>query len=262
MKGATVLITGGTGSFGYALAAANERLRIFSRDEEKQRAMALRFPQHEYVVGDVRDQAALRRAAIGIDAIIHAAALKQIPTGERFPSEVIATNVSGTQNVIAVADGRHVVLLSTDKAVEPINVYGATKMLAEHLVLTAGGAVVRYGNVLGSRGSIVPIFRAQVLADQPITITDPAMTRFVLTLAEAVELVLDALGGPGLYLRHSPAATVAQFAEAIAPGHPTTIIGLRPGEKVHEKISADYTSEIAPRLSTDELRALIMAVPA
>ncbi len=257
-----MLITGGSGSFGYALAASGERLRIFSRDEEKQREMVLRFPHHEYVVGDVRDPAALRRAVAGCDAIIHAAALKQIPTGERFPTEVIATNVTGTQNVVDAADGRHVVLLSTDKAVEPVNVYGATKMLAEHLVLTAGGAVVRYGNVLGSRGSIVPVFRAQVAAHQPIAITDPAMTRFVLTLAEAVELVREALAGPGLYLRRSPSATVAQFAEAVAPGHPTTIVGIRPGEKMHEKISADYTSEIAPRIPTDALRALIEAVPA
>lgn len=257
-----LLVTGGSGSFGHALAATSERLRIFSRDEEKQRVMALRFPQHEYVVGDVRDLAALRRAMVGVDAIIHAAALKQIPTGECFPSEVIATNVSGTQNVIDAADGRHIVLLSTDKAVEPVNAYGATKMLAEHLVLAAGGAVVRYGNVLGSRGSIVPVFRAQVAANQPITITDPAMTRFVLTLAEAVALVREAFAGPGLYLRHSPAATVAQFAGAVAPGHPTTVIGIRPGEKMHEKISPDYTSEIAPRLSTDELRALIAVVPA
>jgi UDP-N-acetylglucosamine 4,6-dehydratase len=255
-----ILITGGTGSFGHAWAATSERLRIFSRDEEKQRTMALRFPQHEYVIGDVRDRDALRRAMPGVEAIIHAAALKQIPTGERFPDEVIATNVGGTQNVLANADGRHVVLLSTDKAVEPVNAYGATKMLAEHLVLTAGGAVVRYGNVLGSRGSIVPVFRAQVVAGQPVTITDLAMTRFVLTLAEAVALVREALAGPGLYLRRSPAATVAQFAEAIAPGHPTTITGIRPGEKMHEKISPDYTSEFAPRLSTDELRALITTI--
>lgn len=256
-----ILVTGGSGSFGHALAGAGERLRIFSRDEEKQRRMALRFPQHEYVVGDVRDRRALRRAVRGTDAIVHAAALKQIPTGERFPAEVIATNVGGTQNVIEAADGRHVVVLSTDKAVEPVNAYGATKMLAEHLALAAGAAVVRYGNVLGSRGSIVPVFRSQVAAGVAITITDPAMTRFVLTLAEAVDLVREALGGPGLYLRRSPAATVAQFAEAVATGYPTRIVGVRPGEKMHEKIDADYTSEIAPRMTTEDLRALIAAIP-
>lgn len=257
-----ILVTGGTGSFGHALAEGSEQLRIFSRDEEKQRAMALRFPQHDYVVGDVRDRDALRRAMRGVDVIVHAAALKQIPTGERFPDEVVATNVGGTQNVIACAEGRHVVLLSTDKAVEPVNVYGATKMLAEHLILAAGGAVVRYGNVLGSRGSIVPVFRAQVAAGLPITITDLAMTRFVLTLPEAVALVREALNEPGLHLRHSPAATVSQFADAVAPGYPTTLIGIRPGEKMHEKISPDYTSEFAPRLTTAELAALIAQVPA
>lgn len=255
----TTLVTGGTGSFGHALAAAfDSTLRIYSRDEEKQRAMALRFPQHEYVIGDVRDLAALRRAMRGCDAVIHAAALKQVPTGERFPSEVVATNVGGAQHVMDAADGRAVVALSTDKAVEPVNAYGASKMLAEHIVLAAGGAVVRYGNVLGSRGSIVPVFRAQVAAGQPITITDPRMSRFVLTLPEAVALVLQALAdGPGLYLRHSPAALVSQFAEVIGPGHPTVTIGVRPGEKLHEKIDADYSSDRAPLLSNVQLAALI-----
>lgn len=253
-----ILVTGGTGSFGHALAAALAPLRILSRDEEKQRAMALRFPRHEYIVGDVRDVAALRRAARGCDAIIHAAALKQVATGERFPSEVIATNVHGTANVVEVADGRLVVLLSTDKAVEPVNAYGASKMLAEHLVKAAGGSVVRYGNVLGSRGSIVPVFRAQVAAGEPLTITDPDMTRFVITLPDAVDLVRAALDGPvGEYVRRSPAATVAQFAEAVAPGHPTMVIGIRPGEKRHEKLTTDYTSDIAPRLTTAELAALV-----
>lgn len=255
----TTLITGGTGSFGHALAAAfDSTLRIYSRDEEKQRLMALRFPQHEYVIGDVRDARALARAVRGCDAIIHAAALKQVPTGELFPSEVIATNIGGAQNVMDVADGRAVVALSTDKAVEPVNAYGASKLLAEHLVLAGGGAVVRYGNVLGSRGSIVPVFRAQARASQPITITDPRMSRFVMTLSEAVALVLEALrDGPGLYLRRSPAALVSQFAEVIAPGHPTTIIGVRQGEKLHEKLAADYASDQAPLLTNAQLADLI-----
>ena len=251
-----ILVTGGTGSFGHALAAVSPHLRIFSRDEEKQRAMALRFPQHEYVIGDVRDREAVLRAMRGVGTVVHAAALKQVGTGERFPSEVIVTNVMGTQNVMA--GEAPVVLLSTDKAVEPVNAYGASKMLAEHVVLAGGGAVVRYGNVLGSRGSIVPVFRDLIERGEPLTITDPTMTRFVMTLADAVELVFEAIaGGPGLYIRRSPAATVATFAEAIAPGYPTVIVGPRPGEKKHERLADDYTSDIAPRLSVAELAALI-----
>lgn len=256
-----ILVTGGTGSFGRALVERTGPVRVFSRDEEKQRVMALRFPEAEYVIGDVRDVQALRRAMRDIDVVIHAAALKQVPTGERFPSEVIATNVAGTENVIDAADGRAVVVLSTDKAVEPVNAYGASKMLAEHIALAAGATVVRYGNVLGSRGSIVPVFRAQARAGEPLTITDPAMTRFVLTLAEACRLVLDSIGKPGVHLIRSPAATVAQFAEAIAPDHPARIVGIRPGEKLHEKLAPDWTSDGAPRLSTAELATLIARVP-
>lgn len=257
-----ILVTGGTGSFGRAFIRwMSGPIRVFSRDEEKQRAMAAAGYEAEYVIGDVRDRDALRRAMRGVDVVIHAAALKQVPTGERFPAEVVATNVIGTQNVIDAADGRWLVLLSTDKAVEPVNAYGASKMLAEHLVLAAGGAVVRYGNVLGSRGSIVPVFRAQVRAGDPITVTDPDMTRFVMTLPEACGLVHEAMGKPGVHIRRSPAATVAQFAEAVAPGHPTRIIGIRPGEKRHEKLAADYTSDAAPRLATSDLAALVAAVP-
>ena len=257
-----ILVTGGTGSFGKAfIRSRNEQIRVFSRDEEKQRRMAIDFPDVEYVIGDVRDVQALRRAMRGIDVVIHAAALKQVGTGERFPTEVIATNVTGTQNVLDAADGRPVVVLSTDKAVEPVNAYGASKMLAEHLALAAGATVVRYGNVLGSRGSIVPVFRDQIRAGEPLTITDPDMTRFVLTLRDACQLVLDSIGRPGVHIIRSPAATVAQFAEAVAPGHPTRIVGIRPGEKLHEKLAPDWTSDAAPRLTTAELAALIAQVP-
>ena len=257
-----ILVTGGTGSFGKALVALTwPSVRVFSRDEEKQRAMALRFPDAEYVIGDVRDVQALRRAMRGVGVVIHAAALKQVGTGERFPSEVIATNVTGTQNVLDAADGRAVVILSTDKAVEPVNAYGASKMLAEHLALAAGASVVRYGNVLGSRGSIVPVFRDQVRAGEPLTITDPDMTRFVLTLRDACQLVLDSIGKPGVHIIRSPAATVAQFAEAVAPGHPTRIVGIRAGEKLHEKLAPDWTSDGAPRLTTAQLAALVSQVP-
>lgn len=255
----TTLVTGGTGSFGHAYVKAHpdDRIRIFSRDEEKQRVMRTLYPDLEYVIGDVRDRDAVDAAARGADIIIHAAALKHVGTGEAQPSEVIKTNVLGTENVCRA--GPPVVLLSTDKAVEPVNAYGASKMLAERLALAGGHSVVRYGNVLGSRGSIVPIFRDQVARGVPLTITDPFMTRFVLTLDEAIALVTKAMMRPGLYIPDPAAATVAQFAEAVAPGHPTVIVGIRPGEKVHEKLADGVTSDDARRLSTAQLAALVAA---
>ena len=253
----TVLITGGTGSFGHAYVKAHpdDRIRIFSRDEEKQRVMRTLYPDLEYVIGDVRDRDAVDAAARGVGIIIHAAALKHVGTGEAQPSEVIKTNVLGTENVCRA--GPPVVLLSTDKAVEPVNAYGASKMLAERLALAAGHSVVRYGNVLGSRGSIVPIFRDQVARGVPLTITDPDMTRFVLTLDEAIALVTKAMMRPGLYLPNPSAASVAQFAEAVAPLHPQIVIGIRPGEKRHEKLAEGLTSDTAPRMTTDALAALL-----
>jgi UDP-N-acetylglucosamine 4,6-dehydratase/5-epimerase len=258
----TTLITGGTGSFGHAYVEAHpdEPLRVLSRDEEKQRAMRSRFPDVEYVIGDVRDHEAVREAMWGVESVIHAAALKHVGTGEAQPSETIRTNVAGTENVCRSARdfGVRVVLLSTDKAVEPINAYGASKMLAERLALAYGHSVVRYGNVLGSRGSIVPLFREQVAQGRPLTITDPDMTRFVMTLDQAIALVRRALDGPpGVYVEPCPAASVAQFAEAIAPLHPQVLIGIRPGEKRHEKLAEGLTSDTAPRLTTDQLAALL-----
>lgn len=255
-----ILITGGTGSFGnaYVKARPGQPIRIFSRDEEKQRRMRAEFPDIEYVIGDVRDAAAVNDAARGVGIIIHAAALKQIGTGETQPYEVVKTNVLGTENVCR--SGPRVVLLSTDKAVEPINAYGASKMLAERLALAAGHSVVRYGNVLGSRGSIVPVFREQVARGEPLTITDSTMTRFVITLAEAIALVDEAIRHPGLHIPSPKAATVAQFAEAVAPGHPTVTVGLRPGEKYHEKLADGVTSDTAPRISTAALAALVAAL--
>lgn len=252
-----ILVTGGTGSFGHALADVGYQLRIYSRDEEKQRLMRERFPQHDYVVGDVRDAAALSRAARGCDQVIHAAALKQVPTGEAFPSEVVRTNINGTENVASL--GLPFVILSTDKAVEPVNAYGASKMLAERVALAAGGSVVRYGNVVGSRGSIVPVFREQMRRGDPLTITDPNATRFVMTLDDALQLVALAMKRPGLYIkRDAPAATVGTFADALAgTEYPRVVVGLRPGEKLHEKLDDGLTSDTVRRLSADELWAYL-----
>jgi UDP-N-acetylglucosamine 4,6-dehydratase/5-epimerase len=283
----TTLVTGGTGSFGHAYVKAHpgERIRILSRDEEKQRAMRVEFPDLEYAIGDVRDRDAVRAAMRGCDKVFHAAALKQVPQCEDHPGEAYRTNVTGTENVCLVAQeqGARVVLLSTDKAVLPVGVMGATKMLAEAVATHYGFNVVRYGNVIGSRGSILPVFRDQMARGVPITITDPHMTRFLITLDEAIELVDVAMGwieGGYIFVRKSPASTVEQFVRVLAPDYPTTVIGTRPGEKRHEDLlaphervaeefdkffivernkpgGATYTSEHAPRLSDEALAALL-----
>jgi len=284
----TTLVTGGTGSFGHAYVKAHpgERIRVLSRDEEKQRAMREQFPFVEYVIGDIRDRETVRNAMRDVDKVFHAAALKQVPQSEEWPSEYTRTNVIGTENVCAVAresDAR-VVLLSTDKAVLPVGVMGATKMLGEAIASAYGFNSVRYGNVIGSRGSILPVWRAQVAKGEPITITDPAMTRFLITLGQAIALVDVAMDSPptgDVYVWKSPAATVEQFARVAFPGHPQRVIGVRPGEKLHEDLVAEhesaqdcgvffkvtrnryggkaYTSHDAPRLTDDELAALLVA---
>jgi UDP-N-acetylglucosamine 4,6-dehydratase len=210
--------------------------------------------------------------------------LKQVPQCEDHPREAYLTNVTGTENVCLVAQeaGARVVLLSTDKAVLPVGVMGATKMLAEAVATSYGFNVVRYGNVIGSRGSILPVFREQIARGVPITITDPLMTRFLITLDEAIRLLdraMDAAAGGHVYVRKSPAATVEQFVRVLSPGYPTQVIGVRPGEKRHEDLlaphelatdcdyyfivernkpgGATYTSEHAPRLSDEALAALL-----
>lgn len=305
-----ILVSGGTGSFGHAyvkrhlmqseeccefacyedegcrcVGCVKPRFRILSRDEEKQRAMAAEFPDVEYVIGDVRDLETVRRAMRGVDRVFHAAALKQVPQCESAPIEAVRTNVHGTDNVCRAATehGAKVVLLSTDKAVEPVGVMGATKMLAESVATSWGYNVVRYGNVIGSRGSIVPIFREKVAQGKPIPITDPEMTRFLITMDEAMgllDLAMDHAPAGLVYVPKLPAATVEQMARCIAPGHPTQIMGVRPGEKKHELLIAadeyadDYggfhvvhpaqpgqgspvSSETAPRLTDAELTALL-----
>lgn len=238
----TTLVTGGTGSFGHAYSTTYGPVRILSRDEEKQRAMIAKYPEHDYHIGDVRDRDSLRRAMEGVTEVFHAAALKQVPQCEHNPGEAYRTNVVGTENVCIVARefGARVVTLSTDKAVLPVGVMGATKMLAEAVTTSYGFNVVRYGNVLGSRGSIVPVFRALVDAGEPITITDRHMTRFLITLPEAIGLVrlaMDSDPDGTVFVRKSPAATVDQLIRALAgERYPTKVIGIRPGEKLHEDL--------------------------
>jgi len=253
-----ILVTGGTGSFGKAFAAAlstgarPSRLVIYSRDELKQYEMQQKFdaPYIRYFIGDVRDGARLRQAMTGIDYVVHAAALKQVPAAEYNPTECIKTNVDGAQNVIdaAIANGvSRVVALSTDKAVSPVNLYGATKLLSDKLFVAANNivgrhptrfAVVRYGNVIGSRGSVLPLFR-KLVADgaRELPVTDDRMTRFWITLDQGVDFVAKAferMHGGEIFVPKIPSARIADMASAVAPGLPARIVGIRPGEKLHE----------------------------
>lgn len=260
----SVLITGGTGSLGKALIAhllsetSARRIAIYSRDEFKQFHLRQHFkddPRLRWFLGDVRDTERLKRAFHGVDYVIHAAALKQVDTGEYNPMEFVKTNVLGSQNVIEAAIDagvRKVVALSTDKASSPINLYGATKLTADKLFVAANNysqaygtalCVVRYGNVMGSRGSVIPFFQKMVMEGKPIPLTDLRMTRFWISLQNAVNFVMesfDLMSGGELYVPRIPSMKLLDLAEAIAPGHEVTEIGMRPGEKLHEEmISAD-----------------------
>ncbi|MBM4294154.1 MAG: UDP-N-acetylglucosamine 4,6-dehydratase (inverting) [Deltaproteobacteria bacterium] len=254
-----ILITGGTGSFGKKCTEIilqkyrPKKLIIFSRDEFKQFEMAQTFSYHDfpcmrYFIGDVRDKERLYRALQGVDYIIHAAALKQIPATEYNPFEAVKTNIWGAQNIIDVAIDqkvKRVIALSTDKAANPVNLYGATKLCSDKLFI-AGNAyvgrkdtifgVVRYGNVVGSRGSVIPLFLQQKETGV-LTITDHRMTRFWITLEEGVNFVLKCLErmvGGELFVPKLPSMNIMDLAEAIAPHCRTEIIGIRPGEKLHE----------------------------
>jgi UDP-N-acetylglucosamine 4,6-dehydratase len=256
LSDSTILLTGGTGSFGNAFIKRvsaewpSATIRVFSRDELKQHDMRARLGDRNlrYILGDVRDRDRLRRAANGVDYIIHAAAMKQVPACEYNPFEAVQTNVLGAQNIVDVAidSGVHrVVALSTDKAVNPVNLYGATKLCAEKIIVQgnayAAGAdtrlsCVRYGNVIGSRGSVVPVFQRQA-EEGRITITDDRMTRFWITLSEAVDLVFYAMErsrGGEIYIPKIPSMHINDLADAIAPGVPREVTGIRPGEKLHE----------------------------
>ncbi len=258
-NGKKILITGGTGSFGKKAVKMilslykPQKLIIFSRDELKQSEMAQRFPrtQHpsiRFFIGDVRDQSRLEEAFRGIDYVIHAAALKQVPACEYNPIEAVMTNVMGAQNVIRSAirqNVKKVVALSTDKAANPVNLYGATKLCSDKLFIAGNSmsgesgtrfSVVRYGNVVGSRGSVIPLFLK--LKDQgELPITDDRMTRFSLTLHEGVELVLesfDKMHGGEVFVPKIPSYKILDVAKAIAPNAKIKVIGIRPGEKLHE----------------------------
>jgi UDP-N-acetylglucosamine 4,6-dehydratase len=262
LTGKSILITGGTGSFGKSFInhilknySDVRRVIIYSRDELKQYEISRSlpetlYPQLRYFIGDVRDADRLKRACEGVDIIIHAAALKQVPTAEYNPMECINTNILGAENVINAAmdcDVSLVVALSTDKAAAPINLYGATKLCSDKLFIAANNmcghrklrfSVVRYGNVLGSRGSVVPFFLEQ-RSKGSIPITDPEMTRFNITLEEGVKMVLHAIEnswGGELFVPKIPSFKVTDLAEAVCPGGKIEIIGIRPGEKIHEEM--------------------------
>lgn len=261
LAGASVLVTGGTGSFGRAFVRHlldhenPARVVIFSRDELKQHEMSAEFRDDRlrFFIGDVRDYSRLRRAFRGVDVVVHAAALKHVPIIEYNPFEAVKTNVMGAQNIIdaSIDEGvKRVIALSTDKASSPVNLYGATKLVSDKLfvhgnVYSAGGTrfgVVRYGNVLGSRGSIVPLFR-KLASSGTIPITDDRMTRFVITLKQGVNFVvssLDQMTGGEVFVPKIPSVNVTDVARAIAPEAELEFIGIRPGEKLHEEmISVD-----------------------
>lgn len=272
--GQTILITGGTGSFGNRVAAHlsamnPRRILVFSRDEKKQWEMRQRLPDFEYIIGDVRDPGRLREAMRGVDLVFHAAALKQVPSCEAYPYEAFQTNTVGSHHVCEAAlraGVRTVVALSTDKAVKPVNAMGMSKAMMEKIVCSKNQAAldtrfccVRYGNVMGSRGSVIPLFRKQIEAGGPVTVTVGQMTRFLMTLDESVDLVVHAMthaAGGEIFVRKAPAATVADLARALVARHgggadvPVRTIGIRPGEKIDEVLVNEY--EIQRAEETDD----------
>ena len=281
-----ILLTGGTGSFGneFVSQLLSRRkfkgiIRIYSRDEFKQYEMARVFKNDKrlrFFIGDVRDKDRLKRAAEGIDIVIHAAALKQVPILEYNPNEAVKTNIIGSQNVIdcAIDNGvKRAVLISSDKAVNPVNLYGATKMVAEKLFVQGNFyvgprdtrlSVVRYGNVVGSRGSVVPIFLEQAKS-QTLTITDERMTRFWITLSQGVKFVMRCIkdmNGGEIFVPKIPSFKIIDLARALSPNGKLVITGVRPGEKIHEILVgsdearhtiefSDYF-EITPEFSTSD----------
>jgi len=281
-KGKSILVTGGTGSFGKQFIETLlkkhpeiKRVAVYSRDELKQFEMsqefpAAVFPQIRYFIGDVRDKERLIRALEGIDIIVHAAALKQVPTCEYNPFEAIKTNIFGAQNIIEAAiycGVKRVIALSTDKAAAPINLYGATKLCSDKLFVAAENfrgnrdlhfAVVRYGNVLGSRGSVVPFF-IKKRRDGVIPITDERMTRFNITLDQGIELVFFALRnmwGGEIFVPKIPSYRITDLAEAIAPDCKLEITGIRPGEKLHEEMITETDA-----LNTIEFKDYFVILP-
>ncbi len=258
----TLLITGGTGSFGNAmlkrlLDTNIGEIRIFSRDEKKQDDMRRQYrdPRLKYFIGDVRDVLSVRNAMYGVDYVFHAAALKQVPSCEFFPLEAVKTNVLGSENVLteAIAAGvKKIVCLSTDKAVYPVNAMGISKALMEKTFVAKSRTVdesrtlicgTRYGNVMASRGSVIPLFIEQIKSGQPLTVTEPSMTRFLMNLDDAIDLVLYAFAharSGDLMIKKSPASTIGELAQALkelfGADNPIDMIGIRMGEKIHETL--------------------------
>lgn len=271
LKGSTILITGGTGSFGntfvpMTLAKYNpKKIIIYSRDEMKQWEMAKKFPNDpriRFFIGDVRDKERLYRALDGVDYVVHAAATKIVPTAEYNPFECIKTNINGAMNLVDACIDKGVkrcVALSTDKASAPINLYGATKLASDKLFVAGNSysgankcrfAVVRYGNVMGSRGSVIPFFLSLANSGKALPITDSRMTRFMISLEQGVELVWHAfedMEGGEIYVKKIPSMKVVDVATASVPGAEHQIVGIRPGEKLHEQMigveDAFYTYE-------------------
>ena len=265
LENSTVLITGGTGSFGsrvatHLLKQNVKQIRIYSRDEKKQVEMQKRFPDFRYIIGDIRDLQRLKEAMEGVDYVFHAAALKHVPPCENYPYEAVKTNIVGSENVCQAAEFNGIktlVALSTDKAVKPVNAMGISKAMMEKIVCSQNlydkkttFCCVRYGNVMGSRGSVIPIFRKLIEAGKPITLTGPQMTRFLMTLDQSVDLVFHAMTnatGGEIFVRKAPACTVQALAEAMrfkysdkGEKHPIEVIGIRPGEKIHEILVNEY----------------------
>jgi UDP-N-acetylglucosamine 4,6-dehydratase/5-epimerase len=272
-KDKSLLITGGTGSFGNAVLrrfvdSDLQEIRIFSRDEKKQDDMRKKYanPKLKFYIGDVRDYQSVVNVVRGVDFVYHAAALKQVPSCEFHPLEAVKTNVFGTENVLeaAITSGvKRVVVLSTDKAVYPINAMGISKAMMEKVAVAKSRSskdtvisVTRYGNVMASRGSVIPLFVEQIRAGQPITLTDPAMTRFMMTLDDAVNLVLYAFeqGQPGdIFVQKAPAATIETLAQALTTllgqaKHEIRVIGTRHGEKLYEALLSREEMAVAQDL--------------
>lgn len=270
---ASILITGGTGSFGRAFLNniltrhAPRRVVVYSRDELKQYEMKQQWgddPRVRFFLGDIRDLDRLTLALYGVDLVVHAAALKQVDTAEYNPMEYVKTNILGSENVIQAsisAGVKKVVALSTDKASSPVNLYGATKLTADKLFISSNHysfargttfSVVRYGNVIGSRGSVIPLFRRMADEGSPLPVTDLRMTRFWITLPQAADFVIscfDDMTGGELYVPRIPSMRVVDLAEAIAPGESLIEIGIRPGEKLHEEMISTEDSRRAVRRS-------------
>ncbi|MCL6508699.1 MAG: UDP-N-acetylglucosamine 4,6-dehydratase (inverting) [Bryobacteraceae bacterium] len=279
---ASVLVTGGTGSFGKKFAEIMlreyhpKKLIIFSRDELKQHEMRTNGFDDEclrYFIGDVRDVDRLRRAMKGVDIVVHAAALKQVPACEYNPIEAVLTNINGAKNVIDAAldmGVQKVLALSTDKAVNPVNLYGATKLVAEKLFVQANSyrgagptrfSCVRYGNVVGSRGSVVPLFRSQRRAGT-VTVTDPRMTRFWITLEQGVRFVIsciERMHGGEVFVPKIPSMRIVDLVEALAPGCWIREIGIRPGEKIHEVLISE--DEARNAVEVDDMYVIRPAHP-